>query len=124
MEAEQTCSPTSVHVQNKRAVTYAPAHSDVDTDTDVFSGVNRDDSPAAAFVRARVNLRPDDVDPHRRTDEQLARMGDLRFTISSSDAGFYIGHFRLHANTMASIMLQLSGFVIILDSLAERTNGA
>ena len=119
LEAEQPGRPTSVHVENKKAVTYASPHSD----TDSFSGVDRDDASAASLAKTRERLIPGTVDPYRRTDEQLARFGDLRFTISSSDAGFYIGHFRLHAGTMMSIMLELIAFVIILDSLSERTNG-
>ena len=82
------------------------------------------------LMRSRENFSPSNVDPHRlspsnagphrRTDEQLARMADLRFTVGSSDAGFYIGHSRLSSNTLLTIMLQLCGFVIILDSLSGR----
>ena len=117
LEAEQPGSPTSARVENKRAVTYACTHSDADS----FSGVDRDDASAASLAKTREHLIPGTVDPHRRTDEQLARFGDLRFTISSSDAGFYIGHTRLNANTMMSIMLQLAGFVILLDELSGKS---
>ena len=121
LEAEPVCSPTNVptNLKKSRAVTYASTHSDAVTEADTFSDVNSADASAAV----RKNFCPHNVDPHRRTDEQIGRMADLRFTIGSSDAGFYIGHFRLHANTMVSIMLQLCGFVIILDSLPERMNG-
>ena len=118
MEAEQTRTPTSVRVQHKRAVTYASTHSDADTDAGTFSDVNRNDASAAVF--AIENSSPSNVDPHGPTDEQLARMGDLRFTISSSDPGLYICHSRLHSDTMISIMLQLSAFIIILDDLSGR----
>ena len=122
LEAEpmQARSPTNVRVQKARAVTYASAHSEADADT--FSEVSRDDASVGAFARSRENFRsPRHADPHRRTDEQLARMADLRFSVGSSDAGFYIGHSRLRSDTMMSIMLQLSGFIIILDSLSEHS---
>ena len=123
LEAPQTRSPMSVHVQKKRAVTYASTHSDADADTDAdtFSDVNRNDASAAAF--AMENSSPNNVDPHRRTDEQLARFGDLRFTISSSNAGFYICHTRLTSGTLMSIILQLSGFIILLDQFSGREPG-
>ena len=124
LEAAPIRGPTNDHAptnfQKARAVTYSSAHSDADIDADTFSDINRDDASATIIARSRENFSsPNNVDPHRRTDEQLARMADLRFTIGSSDAGFYICHSRLSAGTMMSIMLRLSGFIIILDSISE-----
>ena len=112
----QACSPANL--KTSRAVTYASTNPDVDIDDGNFSDINRDDASEAVSASSRDNVKSRNVDPHRRTDEQLARMADLRFTVGSSEAGFYIWHSRLSANTMLTIMLELSAFIIILDSLS------
>ena len=60
---------------------------------------------------------PGPVDAEVLSKVVRERLNDLRLTINSSPGVFLLGHMRLSSNTVLSVILKLSGFVIIMDSV-------
>ena len=61
---------------------------------------------------------PVDADVLSKAAQQ--RLNDLRLTINSSPGVFLLAYMRLSSNTVLSVILKLSGFVIIMDSVGRK----
>ena len=122
-------SPKKIHPRNPKALVYAVETDQPDIEnessftistTDTYHESKSDageDDPG--LTQSMADTGNDDPGP---VDAAVARerLNDLRLTINSSPGVFLLAHMRLSSNTVLSVILKLSGFVIIMDSIGRK----
>ena len=108
-------SPKKIHPRHPKALVYT-----VETDQpDIENGSSFTISTTDTDHESKSDAGEDDPGP---VDAAVARerLNDLRLTINSSPGVFLLAHMRLSSNTVLSVILKLSGFVIIMDSVGRK----